>query len=280
MPIPFDRSFKLLTDDDPRAALAAFAGIPLDAVIDVETVDRELNLSTLHVDNLYRCRQDGVEFLIHFEAVSRYRAHVIDHQADYVRAIVFKYKLPCRSYLLLLTAEGVPDHFPRYIYCGYGDYRARIRLRVVRLWQMDAPGILLLNRPSLYPWIALMNASQEELDEAERRLIGAGDRKLLAMMSVLGGLRYGKKELFAERLGAMTLYEVFQDTYLYQEALEKGEAQGEARGERQILSRQLTTRFGPLPAWASDKIAAAGIESIGTWSVQLLTANSLEQSLL
>ena len=123
-----------------RSPLPAFAGIPLDAVIDVETLDRELNLSTLHVDNLYRCRQDGVEFLIHFEAVSRYRAYVIDHQADYVRAIVFKYKLPCRSYLLLLTAEGVPDHFPRYIYCGYGDYRARIRLRVVRLWQMDAPG--------------------------------------------------------------------------------------------------------------------------------------------
>ena len=59
---------------------------------------------------------------------------------------------------------------------------------------------------------------------AERRLLAAGDRKLLAMMSVLGGLRYGKKELFAERLGAMTLYEVFQDTYLYQEALEEGEA--------------------------------------------------------
>ena len=73
----------------------------------------------------------------------------------------------------------------------------------------------------------------------------------------------------------MTLYEVFQDTYLYQEALEKGEA----RGERQMLSRQLTTRFGPLPAWASEQIAAAGIESLETWSVQLLTADSLEESL-
>ena len=103
------------------------------------------------------------------------------------------------------------------------------------------------------------------------------------MMSVLGGLRYGKKELFAERLGTMTLYEVFQDTYLYQEALEEGEARGEARaaarGGRRMLSRQLTTRFGPLPAWASEQIAAAGIESLETWSVQLLTADSLEESL-
>lgn len=90
-------------------------------------------------------------------------------------------------------------------------------------------------------------------------------------MFVLGGLRYGKKELFVERLKAMTTEEIFQDTFFYQEALEKG--------ERKILTRQLLARFGPLPAGASEKIAAAGIESLEAWGVQLLTANSLEESL-
>ncbi|MSV31780.1 MAG: hypothetical protein EXQ57_04600 [Bryobacterales bacterium] len=94
MPVPFDHSFKLLTDDDPRAALAAFAEIPLDAEIEVSPADRELNLSTLKVDNLYRCRQNAVEFLIHFEAVSRSRSSALDHQVDYVRAIVSKYRTP------------------------------------------------------------------------------------------------------------------------------------------------------------------------------------------
>ena len=128
-----------------------------------------------------------------------------------------------------------------------------------------------------------MNASPEEIEEAARRLIGAGDRMLLDRMSVLSVLRYGKKEVFAERLAAMTMEEVFQDTYLYQEALDKGEVKGlkkgRQEGERQMLTRLLTTRFGPLPAAVSDKIAAAGIESLEAWSVQLLTAKSLEESL-
>ena len=124
-----------------------------------------------------------------------------------------------------------------------------------------------------------MKASPEEIEEAARRIIGAGDPTMLESMSVLGGLRYGKKEVFAERLAKMTTEEIFQDTYIYQEALEKGEAKGLAKGERQMLTRQVTARFGPLPAWASAKIAAAGIESLEAWSVQLLTANSLEESL-
>ena len=271
MPAPFDKRFKLLTDDDPRAALAAFGGIPLDAEIDVEPVDRELNLPTLKVDNLYRCRQNGFEFLIHFEAVSRYRPSVIDHQVDYIRASVSKYRLPCRSYMLLLTEGGVPDRFPRFIDCAYGDYQARIRLRPVRLWRIPAARILRLGRLALYPWIPLMKASPEEIEEAARRLRGAGDRTLMESMFVLGGLRYGKKELFVERLKAMTTEEIFQDTYFYQEAMEKG--------ERKILTRLLLARFGPLPAGASEKIAAAGIESLEAWGVQLLTANSLEESL-
>ena len=78
VPVPFDHSFKLLTDDDPRAALAAFAGIPLRADIEVEPADRELNVSTLRADSLFRCRRKGAAFIVHFEAVSRYRDRAID----------------------------------------------------------------------------------------------------------------------------------------------------------------------------------------------------------
>ena len=69
---------------------------------------------------LYRRRRKGVEFIIHFEAVSRYRDTALDRQIDYVRANVSKYKLPCRGYMLLLTVEGVPERFPPYLDCGYG----------------------------------------------------------------------------------------------------------------------------------------------------------------
>ena len=206
--------------------------------------------------------------------------------------------------MLLLTAEGVPERFPRYIECGYGDYHARVRLRPVRLWRMSASRILRMGRPALYPWIPLMNASPEEIEEAAKRLIGAGDQALIERISVvLGGLRYGTKELFAERFLAMTTEEILQDSPHYQLAVKMAETRGvpialamrvvldgaadeliaevmgKESGERHKLTRRLTARFGPLPAWASEKIAAAGIESMEAWGVKRLTAKSLEDCL-
>ena len=61
VPKHYDQAFKLLTEDDPRATLALFAGIPLSADITVEPLDRELNLPTLHADNLDRCRTGASE---------------------------------------------------------------------------------------------------------------------------------------------------------------------------------------------------------------------------
>jgi len=216
----------------------------------------------LRVDKLYRyrCRQNGAEFIGHFGAVSRYRTSALDHQTDYVRTIVSKYKLPCRRFMLRLTEKGVP-------------------LRPVRLWQLSAASTLQLDRLVPYPWISLMNANPKEIEQSARRVIGTGDRKLLELMSVLGGLRFRKKELFAERLATMTTEEIIQDSYFYQSALEKAEARSRQEGERQMLTRLLTARFGPLPAWASEKIASAGIELLEDRSVKLLTAKSLEEFL-
>jgi len=291
VPVPYDQSFKLLADDDPRAAMAAFAGIPLDIEMEVQSLDRELNLSTLRVDNLYRCRQADEEFLIHFEAVSRYRVEVLDRQADYVRAIIAKYKLPCRSYLLLLTSGGVPNGFPRYIDCRYGDYHSRIRLRVVRLWKIPASRILKMGRLKLLPWTILMSGTQAELMEAWRRLLAAGDRSLAAQLTLLGGLRYGKKEMAEEVLTRMTTEEILQDSSVYQWLIAKGEKIGVERGEkigvekgeksgiRQMLTLQLTTRFGQLPQWAEMRLEAADTEALNRWTVNFVSAVSVEECL-
>lgn len=208
MSVPFDHTFKLLSDDDPRAAMAAFAGIPLDVEMEVRPLDRELNVTTLRVDHLYRCRQGAEEFLIHFEAVSRYRGEVLDRQVDYLRAIISKYKLPCRSYLLLLTASGVPDRLPRRVELAYGDYSSQVRLRTVRLWRIPARRILEMGRPALLPWTALAAASPADLATAARRLVVENNRALALQMALLMGLRYGKKEVFEQRLERMTTEEI------------------------------------------------------------------------
>lgn len=284
MPKQYDQAFKLLTEDDPRATLALFAGIPLSADLVVEPLDRELNLTTLQVDNLYRCRDEQSEFLIHIEAVTRYKGAAAERQFDYVQAIVAKYKLPCRSYLVILTGRGVPKKIPRTIYRKYGDHSATLRLRVVRLWRISAVSILRLNNPKLLPWIPLLNSSRANLREAFQRLDLVGESTLKARLLLLGGLRYGNREAFLERLNEMIItQEILEESSTYQYLVnigrERGLSEGRARALRETLTKQLAHRFGPLPPAAKAKLKSASPEKLDSWIEQVLDAPTLKDAL-
>ena len=60
------------------------------------------------------------------------------------------------------------------------------------------------------------------------------------------------------------------------EALAEGEALGEARGMSRVLHEQLATKFGPLPKWASDRMAQASPAQVERWAKKVLTAGTLE----
>ena len=58
--------------------------------------------------------------------------------------------------------------------------------------------------------------------------------------------------------------------------VEEGREEGRIAGEAAVLLRQLEMKFGPLPEWARDRIAAADAEQLLAWAVRLLSAESLE----
>ena len=53
--------------------------------------------------------------------------------------------------------------------------------------------------------------------------------------------------------------------------------EGRQEGERLLLERQLTRRFGPLPEWASRKLEEANPAQLETWGEAILEAPSLEE---
>jgi hypothetical protein len=273
---PYDQAFKLLTEEDPRATLALFAGIPLSVAMDVRVLDREVNLSALQVDNLYRCRTAEAEFLVHIEAVTRFRTAALDRQFDYVQAIVAKYRMACRSYLVLLTEKGVPGALPRTIRRVHGDFEATLRLRAVRLWRIPAARILRLESAQLLPWVPLMRASTEEMEEAMRRLDAVDENALRTRLFLLGGLRYGSKEAFLQRLDQMIISEeILKESSTYQYLIEKGRV----AGRREDLVKLLTRRFGPLSTATQRKLDAAPIEKLDRWFDRALDAASLKDAL-
>ncbi len=59
----------------------------------------------------------------------------------------------------------------------------------------------------------------------------------------------------------------------------QGRAEGQAEGRAALLQRQLTRRFGPLPATATESLSKATVEELDAIGERLLTAQSLEEAI-
>ena len=57
----------------------------------------------------------------------------------------------------------------------------------------------------------------------------------------------------------------------------EGEARGEARGRAEVVTKQLTKRFGALPEDIVARIKLADTATLGRWAERLLDAKTLEQ---
>ncbi|WP_163560293.1 DUF4351 domain-containing protein [Halomonas sp. NO4] len=58
--------------------------------------------------------------------------------------------------------------------------------------------------------------------------------------------------------------------------IEKGRQEGRQEGEARLLAKQMSLKFGDLPAWAQDRIETASTEQLEAWAERILTADSLE----
>jgi hypothetical protein len=61
--------------------------------------------------------------------------------------------------------------------------------------------------------------------------------------------------------------------------LQEGELKGRQEGGAALLLRQMESRFGALPGWARDRIAAADTAALEEWGLRLLDAGSLDDIL-
>lgn len=100
-------------------------------------------------------------------------------------------------------------------------------------------------------------------------------------MTILLGLRGLELGFLTEARKYMPLVVDLMENRIVRDSYERGEAAGEARGERKseskLLTAQLTKRFGPLPEWASERLAAADTAQLEAWSLRILDAGCLEE---
>ena len=61
-----------------------------------------------------------------------------------------------------------------------------------------------------------------------------------------------------------------------EQGLSQGLSQGRQEGQLELVTRQLTRRFGPLPEWATARLQAADASQLEQWADRVLDAPSLE----
>jgi hypothetical protein len=141
---------------------------------------------------------------------------------------------------LLLASESVADNLLALL-CHNGDNRATVQK--------------ILRRFARLP-------EKECLDRIAQLLILSDLRKLQVTV---------KEEVKRMPLTFNLLEnEVFRDVFL----------EGEEKGQKRLLQRQLEHRFGKLPKWARTQLASANAATLETWGLKLLEAKRLEEVLL
>ena len=99
--------------------------------------------------------------------------------------------------------------------------------------------------------------------------------RLIAQIAVLSGLQEFKMEV--EEMGA---YINIEENVILREIRDNGRAEGLAEGlvagVAKTLRDLLETKFGPLPAWATQRISGGSPEQMQLWTRKVLTARSFE----
>ena len=109
---PYDTAFKHLADQDPEALLRLVGALPAGAIVRI--LPREISAPTLAADQLYEIIGDGLHYIAHIEAQIRWKPDVPNRITTYDAIFWINYRLPVRSFVMVLTPGGLPENAPTH----------------------------------------------------------------------------------------------------------------------------------------------------------------------
>jgi predicted transposase YdaD len=111
-------------------------------------------------------------------------------------------------------------------------------------------------------------------------LSGTAQTEALTTLSILAGLRHLQPLVREETQQMAITLDIENNPFLrdvFEEGRQEGRQEGQVEGERALVRRQLERRFGALPAWVEERIAAADTTALEQLGLRLLDATSLEE---
>ena len=141
-----------------------------------------------------------------------------------------------------------------------------LQLNLIELRKADKLGF---SSEALHAWVTFFEHWQEALVMAN-----------IAYQPVKDALEKVKSlsaDEEAQRLAFVRERALHDEASLLKDAEERGEIRGINKGAVKTLSRQLTLRFGSIPADVIEKLNSASSEQLEQWTDNILVAQTLEQ---
>jgi hypothetical protein len=164
---------------------------------------------------------------------------------------------------------------------------AWFRYRMIDIRELD--GDALLESEETGDNVIAILARLRDHKAAIRKIVGriadlpVSEREAaLSQLLILSGLRR-LEETVKREIQRMPVYiDLLENKVLgpaFKKGLEEGELKGKLEGELKILRRQIEKRFGPMPKWAAERLAALSAAELEELSVRVLDVPNIEDLL-
>jgi predicted transposase YdaD len=267
----YDVTLKLLLQGSARLTMIELTG---------GAVEKWLNVELPKVQNpradLLGQTADGS--LVHVELQSGNEAAMALRMAEYCLGVLRLFgKFPRQVVLYVGEAPLGMDSELR-------GPDVSFRYRMIDIRELD--GDRLLESEETGDNVIAILARLRDHKEAVRKIVGkiaglaAAEREAaFSQLLILAGLRR-LEETVAREIRKMPVYiDLLENKVLgpaFQRGLEKGKLEGELEGELKILRRQIEKRFGPIPKWAAEQLAARSSAELEELSVRILDVPNIE----
>jgi hypothetical protein len=261
----YDITLKLLFRNSPSVLLRELTGVRV-----AKWLDGELPRQNLRVDLLGEARGGA---LLHLEMQSTNISKMAERMLEYYVGI---HRLTGRFPRQLCLYVGEPKLTMR------GELvtpNLRFRYPLIDIRSFD--GEVLLDSPNIGDNVIAVLTRLRDKREAIRRVLskaamlsGPARQSVLRQLISLAGLRHLEDLLKQETENMPIQIDISKNKILgpvYKRGLQKGELT--------LLRRQLQKRFGRLPAWATERLAAKSSKELEKLGLRILDATTLEELL-
>jgi hypothetical protein len=265
----YDSTLKLLLQASATETLRALTGTVVNRWLNVELP----KVRGLRIDLLGETAEDG---LIHIEIQSTNDGEMALRMAEYCLAIYRHHRRFGRQ-IVVYVGNGKLS-----IASEWSGPSGHFRYDLIDLRDLDNTS-LLASREVSDNVIGLFGrpAGTEALRRVLRRIAGLEPdqrAQYLHLLFVVAGLS-GWEDVLEQEVNSVPMMIDIMDNKVLGRERRKGLEAGRLEGELTLLRRVLEKKFGPIPAWADERLSKATVPEIEDLAVRLLDAASLDELL-